>query len=132
MYSCTECGASAPKWTGQCVDCGAWNSLTEVAAINPGRTSRFDGFAGDAGQSTVQLLAEVTPDDVKRHPTGIAEFDRVLGGGLVPGSVVLLGGDPGIGKSTLLLQTLVAMGQQQKVCSSWKMADCEQFLLKLS
>jgi len=115
MYSCTECGATAPKWTGQCVDCGAWNSLTEVTAVVPSRNPRFAGFAGDTGQSAVQLLAEVTPDDVKRHVTGITEFDRVLGGGLVPGSVVLLGGDPGIGKSTLLLQTLVTMGQQQKV-----------------
>ena len=115
IYSCTQCGASAPKWTGQCVDCGAWNSLTEITAVVTSRTPRFGGFAGDAGHSAVQLLAEVTPDDVKRHATGIAEFDRVLGGGLVPGSVVLLGGDPGIGKSTLLLQTLVTMGQQHKV-----------------
>ncbi len=115
IYSCAECGATAPKWTGQCADCGAWNSLTEVTAMVTGRNPRFAGFTGDAGQSAVQLLTEVTPDDVKRHPTGITEFDRVLGGGLVPGSVVLIGGDPGIGKSTLLLQTLVAMGQQQKV-----------------
>ena len=115
IYSCTECGATAPKWTGQCVDCGAWNSLTEVTAVVTSRNPRFGGFTGNAGQSAVQLLAAVTPDDVKRHATGITEFDRVLGGGLVPGSVVLLGGDPGIGKSTLLLQTLVTMGQQQKV-----------------
>ena len=114
MYSCTECGASAPKWTGQCGDCGAWNSLTEVTAVATSRRPRFGGFAGEAGQATVQLLSEVVPDDVKRHATGITEFDRVLGGGLVPGSVVLLGGDPGIGKSTLLLQTLVALGQHHK------------------
>jgi len=115
IYSCTECGATAPKWTGQCVDCGAWNSLAEITAVVTSRNPRFSGFAGDVGQCVVQLLAEVTPDDIKRHATGIAEFDRVLGGGLVPGSVVLIGGDPGIGKSTLLLQTLVAMGQQHKV-----------------
>lgn len=115
MYSCTECGATAPKWTGQCGECGAWNSLTEVTALTPVRTPRYGGFAGETGQSAVQLLSEVVPDDVKRHATGIVEFDRVLGGGLVPGSVVLLGGDPGIGKSTLLLQTLVALGQLQKV-----------------
>jgi DNA repair protein RadA/Sms len=114
-YSCTECGATAPKWTGQCVDCGAWNSLTEITAVLTSRPSRFAGFAGEGGQNAVQLLAEVVPDEVKRHASGIAEFDRVLGGGLVPGSVVLLGGDPGIGKSTLLLQTLVALGQQHKV-----------------
>jgi DNA repair protein RadA/Sms len=80
----------------------------------PSRNTRFTGFAGEADQNVVQHLTEVTPDDVQRFPTGIAEFDRVLGGGLVPGSVVLLGGDPGIGKSTLLLQTLVTMGQQHK------------------
>jgi DNA repair protein RadA/Sms len=114
MYSCTECGAKAPKWTGKCDDCGAWNSLTEVTAVVTTRNSRFNGFAGEAGQNVVQRLTEVTPDDVRRHPTSVAEFDRVLGGGLVPGSVVLLGGDPGIGKSTLLLQTLVTMGQQHK------------------
>ena len=115
MYSCTECGAKAPKWTGQCIDCGAWNSLTEITTVLTTRNARFDGFAGDAGQNVVQRLIEVTPDDLQRHPTIIAEFDRVLGGGLVPGSVVLLGGDPGIGKSTLLLQTLVAMGNHHKV-----------------
>ncbi len=113
LYSCSECGAQAPKWTGQCGDCGAWNSLTEVVAVAAART-RFTGFAGEAGHAQVQHLAEVKPDDVRRQPTGIAEFDRVLGGGLVPGSVVLIGGDPGIGKSTLLLQTLVAMGRQCK------------------
>jgi DNA repair protein RadA/Sms len=80
----------------------------------PSRNTRFTGFAGQADQNVVQHLTEVTPDDVQRFATGIAEFDRVLGGGLVPGSVVLLGGDPGIGKSTLLLQTLVTMGQQHK------------------
>ena len=115
MYSCTDCGAKAPKWTGQCVDCGAWNSLTEITTVVTTRNTRFNGFAGESDQNTVQRLTEVTPDDVQRYPTCVAEFDRVLGGGLVPGSVVLLGGDPGIGKSTLLLQTLVAMGQQYKV-----------------
>ncbi len=112
LYSCTECGAEAPKWMGQCGDCGAWNSLTEITRVTTVKSGRFAGFAGDAGQQPIQKLDEVAPDDVQRQPTGIAEFDRVLGGGLVPGSVVLIGGDPGIGKSTLLLQTLVAMGRQ--------------------
>ena len=114
LYSCTQCGAQAPKWTGQCGDCGAWNSLTEIAKTAPLRAGRFAGFAGDAGQVQLQRLADVTADDVTRQATGINEFDRVLGGGLVPGSVVLIGGDPGIGKSTILLQTLVAMGQDNK------------------
>jgi DNA repair protein RadA/Sms len=115
VYSCSECGAQAPKWAGQCSDCGAWNTLVEVIAVAPSSNNpRFSGFAGDAGLSQVQMLDEVTPDDVSRNQTGIIEFDRVLGGGLVPGSVVLLGGDPGIGKSTLLLQTVVAMARQHK------------------
>ena len=112
VYSCTECGAQAPKWAGQCGDCGAWNTLLEVTAVSttPSRNPRFSGFAGDAGSAQVQHLSEVSADDVIRQVTGIEEFDRVLGGGLVPGSVVLIGGDPGIGKSTLLLQTLVQIG----------------------
>lgn len=85
--------------------------MTTVTAIQRGRGG---GFAGAAGTSEVRNLNEVMPDDVQRLPTGIEEFDRVLGGGLVPGSVVLLGGDPGIGKSTLLLQTLVGMSRQLK------------------
>ena len=114
-YSCTECGAISPKWSGQCGDCGAWNTLVEIVAVAPAKNNpRFAGFAGDAGANQVQMLDHVTPDDVSRNPTGIEEFDRVLGGGLVPGSVVLIGGDPGIGKSTLLLQTVVSMAQQQK------------------
>jgi DNA repair protein RadA/Sms len=112
IYTCTECGAQAPKWTGQCPDCAAWNTLTEVTGIGGHRVARPGGFSGTA-VGEIKRLAEVTADDVQRQPTGIGEFDRVLGGGLVPGSVVLIGGDPGIGKSTLLLQTLVAMQQQQ-------------------
>ena len=116
LYSCTECGATSPKWMGQCADCGAWNTLTEIAPTTtaPARGGRFGGYAGTAGAQPVQHLSDVPPDDVQRQPTGIGEFDRVLGGGLVPGSVVLIGGDPGIGKSTLLLQTLVGMGQHRR------------------
>ncbi len=115
LYTCTECGATSPKWLGQCADCGAWNSLTETTPAAPaGRGGRFAGFAGSAGAQPVQVLSAVAPDDVQRQPTGIGEFDRVLGGGLVPGSVVLIGGDPGIGKSTLLLQTVVGMGRDKR------------------
>ena len=112
-YSCSACGASASKWAGQCADCGEWNTLIEVAVVETSpRGGRFAGYAGTAGAIGVQLLREVSADDVARTPTGISEFDRVLGGGLVPGSVVLIGGDPGIGKSTLLLQTLAQLDQQ--------------------
>ena len=115
IYTCTECGAQAPKWAGQCGDCGAWNTMVE-ALSEPPRGGRFAGFAGSAGSGdiAIQSLADVAPDDVARLPTGIGEFDRVLGDGLVPGSVVLIGGDPGIGKSTLLLQTMATLGERHK------------------
>ncbi len=110
VYACTQCGARFPKWAGQCGECGAWNTLVEEVAA-PAPAGRFQGFAGEAG-SPVRLLREVTPEEVARVPAGVDELDRVLGGGLVPGSVVLLGGDPGIGKSTLLLQTVVRLHER--------------------
>ncbi|OOZ37009.1 DNA repair protein RadA [Solemya velesiana gill symbiont] len=107
IYSCTSCGGQFPKWAGQCPDCQAWNTLEEAVAAPVGnRSSRFGGYAGDANQSRVRSLAEVEAEVRSGEPTGTGELDRVLGGGLVPGSVVLIGGDPGIGKSTLLIQTL--------------------------
>jgi len=113
LYSCNDCGAEAPKWAGQCSDCGAWNTLVEITSLPPAssRTTRYAGFAGEAAGLKVQRLSEVSAEDVSRFKTGSGEFDRVLGGGLVPGSVVLLGGDPGIGKSTLLLQVLTQLGE---------------------
>ncbi len=112
VYSCSDCGAESPKWAGQCGDCGAWNTLVEITAVKTtsSRSARYAGFAGEAKGNKVQRLDEVSPDDVSRYNTGSEEFDRVLGGGLVPGSVVLLGGDPGIGKSTLLLQIITRLG----------------------
>lgn len=110
LYSCSECGGQQPKWAGQCPDCGAWNSVVETAAApTPGRGGgRFGGYAGGA-DGEIRLLGEVQADDVARMPSGQEELDRVLGGGLVPGSVILIGGDPGVGKSTLLLQTLAQL-----------------------
>ncbi|NOY62245.1 MAG: DNA repair protein RadA [Gammaproteobacteria bacterium] len=109
IYSCAECGAQQPKWVGQCPDCGAWNSLVEsvVGNKNVQENPRFAGYAGS--QSVVRYLDEVEHAAEPRISTGISELDRVLGGGLVLGSVVLLGGDPGIGKSTLLLQGIAAL-----------------------
>jgi DNA repair protein RadA/Sms len=104
-YLCTECGAQSLRWQGQCPQCSAWNTLVESVVEQGGAgTSRFAALAGTT--SRLQPLAELEPREAPRVPTGIAEFDRVLGGGLVPGGVVLIGGDPGIGKSTLLLQAL--------------------------
>lgn len=112
-YVCNECGADHRKWQGQCTDCGSWNSLSEVrlgAAKSP-RSDNFSGYAG-AQDNKVQLLCDISLKDLPRISSGSSEFDRVLGGGLVPGSVVLIGGNPGAGKSTLLLQTLCRLAAQ--------------------
>lgn len=93
-----------PKWSGQCGDCGGWNTISEEVSIAAAKPSRFVGYAAAAPQVT--KMSEVIIENEARMPTGLSELDRVLGGGLVDGSVVLLGGDPGIGKSTILLQTL--------------------------
>ena len=110
VYRCEQCGTDHPKWAGQCTDCGAWNALTEVR-IEPTVTHRAKAIGGGyTGQAaTVTLLNQITVSNETRLGTGISEFDRVLGGGLVTGSVVLIGGDPGIGKSTILLQTATYM-----------------------
>ncbi|MBA2492225.1 MAG: DNA repair protein RadA [Gammaproteobacteria bacterium] len=105
-YQCADCGALHNKWTGQCADCGAWNTLSEVVTAST-TSPRFSSYAGE---SAVQTLAEVNLTEQPRTLTGLDELDRVLGGGVVRGSVVLIGGDPGIGKSTLLLQMTGAMG----------------------
>ncbi len=114
LYTCRDCGGSFPKWAGQCPDCGAWNSLEEtVAATAKTASPRFAGYSGDAA-SLIRPLSEVDARQTRRTPTGLPELDRVLGGGLVTGSVVLIGGDPGIGKSTLLIQALAALSEQMK------------------
>jgi DNA repair protein RadA/Sms len=110
VYSCTECGATSPKWTGQCPGCAAWNTLVETVAEQGGGAAHR--FASLAGTAQVQTLSEIRPREEPRLATGLEEFDRVLGGGLVPGGVVLIGGDPGIGKSTLLLQALAQLASR--------------------
>ena len=105
-FVCTECGAQAVRWQGQCPQCQAWNTLVETVLepAAPAAGSRFAALAGES--SRLQPLSALEPREEPRQPTGLDEFDRVLGGGLVSGGVVLIGGDPGIGKSTLLLQAL--------------------------
>ena len=105
-FVCTECGAQAVRWQGQCPQCQAWNTLVETVLepAAPAAGSRFAALAGES--SRLQPLSALEPREEPRQPTGLDEFDRVLGGGLVSGGVVLIGGDPGIAKSTLLLQAL--------------------------
>lgn len=106
-YQCQACGAQASKWSGQCPDCGEWNTLLESAAPAPRRSARAGQLHGvDDTPARIVDADEVAADAEGHRPLGIGEFDRALGGGLVPGSVVLIGGDPGIGKSTLMLQAL--------------------------
>ncbi|MDR2239981.1 MAG: DNA repair protein RadA [Zoogloeaceae bacterium] len=109
IYACNECGGQTPKWQGQCPHCAAWNTLIETFA----ETTTRQRFAALAGSGGLQLLAEIHPHEEARVASGIEEFDRVLGGGLVAGGVVLIGGDPGIGKSTLLLQALARLAGRQ-------------------
>jgi len=106
-YQCRECGGIEPKWTGQCAACGAWNTLEEF--VEAGGRGPGGGRAGGPAAAAVADLADVAMAPEARTGTGLAELDRVLGGGLVAGSVVLLGGDPGIGKSTLLMQMLAGL-----------------------
>ncbi|MBU1394683.1 MAG: DNA repair protein RadA, partial [Gammaproteobacteria bacterium] len=106
IYTCTECGGQSPKWQGQCPACNAWNTLVETIA-----ESAKPRYQALAASSQVQMLGEVEGAEASRIPTTLGELDRVLGGGLVAGGVVLIGGDPGIGKSTLLLQALAVLSQ---------------------
>ena len=111
QYVCRDCGAASAKWLGQCLSCNAWNTLEETKVERPA-ANRFESLATP---SSVEFLSNVAVESSPRFPTGLEEFDRVLGGGMVPGSVVLIGGDPGIGKSTLLLQALASLAQAQQV-----------------
>ncbi len=110
VYSCTECGGTSPKWQGQCPHCNAWNTLVETVATPAAK--RFANVSG--ARTAIRSLASVDARENSRIPTGVDEFDHVLGGGLVAGGVILLGGDPGIGKSTLLLQACALLGARHR------------------
>ena len=113
VYICSACAGQSPKWLGRCPSCNAWNTLEEAVAEASGSTRhRFHSLAGTQAVAT---LSEIEASDVERTPTGQAELDRVLGGGIVEGGVVLIGGDPGIGKSTLLLQAAQSLSTAVKV-----------------
>jgi DNA repair protein RadA/Sms len=130
LYVCNDCGGISPKWQGQCPHCAAWNSLTEtIQAPAPSGNSRFQSLAA---RSDVQCLADVQAEEAPRETSGIDELDRVLGGGLVRGAVVLIGGDPGIGKSTLLLQALSAVSLQRRVLYITGEESAQQVALRAS
>jgi len=108
-FVCTDCGAEFARWLGQCTECKAWNTISEFRqAKAPKKSAAFSGYAG-ATEAKVQTLDTIDLADLPRFSSGFAEFDRVLGGGIVPGSATLIGGEPGAGKSTLLLQTMCAL-----------------------
>ena len=109
VYACTECGAESTKWYGRCPSCGAWNSLEEQIQTQ-GKTA-----GGNYTAAKVQSIAHIQPNDRQRYHTGLSELDRVLGGGIVRGGLMLIGGDPGIGKSTLLLQICQHLGEEHTI-----------------
>ena len=111
-YVCAQCGGTSPKWLGKCPHCNAWNALTE--AVLESASSSKNRFASLAPSAKIAILADIDAVDMERTPTGHEELDRVLGGGVVEGGVVLIGGDPGIGKSTLLLQALDSLQHRGK------------------
>ncbi|WP_442592681.1 DNA repair protein RadA [Parapusillimonas sp. JC17] len=126
LFVCSDCGGTCPKWEGKCPHCGSWNTLQETRES----AAPAHRFAPLAGASPVRSLAEIEARELPRQPSGISEFDRVLGGGLVSGAVVLIGGDPGIGKSTLLLQALVSLSQAVKVLYVTGEESAEQVALR--
>ena len=108
IYACQACGFQSPRWLGRCPDCQAWNTLVEERVESESAPQRA---AAEGARGEAQPITAVRAADAERYPSGIGELDRVLGGGVVPGSVVLIGGDPGIGKSTLVLQALAALAR---------------------
>ncbi len=112
VFICSECGCESPKWVGKCPSCGEWNTMNEELRAS-GRPT--PGAVPLAGRAPVQRIGDIDPEGEERHRTGMAELDRVLGGGIVPGALMLIGGDPGIGKSTLLLQICEYLGRDLRI-----------------
>lgn len=115
VFVCSECGTESPKWNGKCPGCGAWNTMNEEKVLSAPPKSAGGRMAFSAASEPPKPLREISTSEDERIHTGLAEFDRVLGGGIVPGSLVLIGGDPGIGKSTILLQICEYLGKSKKI-----------------
>ena len=113
VFVCSECGTESLKWMGKCPGCGAWNTMNEetVVPVQKGNSQA----AGIASSGKPKPLKDISTAEEMRISTGMGELDRVLGGGIVPGSLVLIGGDPGIGKSTILLQCCETLGKEHKI-----------------
>lgn len=116
VYVCTECGAEHSKWQGQCAECNEWNTIKELnlGVGVSGKAKKSGGYAGSSSNKVLSV-ADIELSEVPRFSAGMSELDRVLGGGIVPGSVVLIGGDPGVGKSSILLQVMCGLSLEQKV-----------------
>ena len=112
-YVCNDCGAELSRWQGQCSACKAWNTISEVRVISASNSTKNDRFSGYAGETRakIQTLSEISLQETPRFTSGFKELDRVLGGGIVPGSAILIGGHPGAGKSTLLLQVMCGLAK---------------------
>ncbi len=132
-YVCQECGSAQPKWMGRCPDCGEWNTLVETV-VETGKSARASAATRQAlvNRATPQPLTQITADSYQRTQLPMEEFNRVLGGGLVPGALTLIGGDPGIGKSTLLLQISAGLGQQGQVLYISGEESAQQIKLRAS
>ena len=115
VFVCSECGTETPKWNGKCPGCGAWNTLEEASFVSSPSKNLHGGVSFASASEPPKNLSEISITEDERILTGFSEFDRVLGGGIIPGSLVLLGGDPGIGKSTLLLQICEHLGKTKKI-----------------
>src|SRR5690554_117136 len=129
-FVCTECGADSPRWEGRCPQCQEWNTLQEIVLEPATSSAAVNRYESLAGASPVQSLSDIQAREIPRQPTGLSELDRALGGGLVDGGVILIGGDPGVGKSTLLLQAMSALASVVPVLYVTGEESAEQVALR--
>ncbi|MFA6551602.1 MAG: AAA family ATPase, partial [Patescibacteria group bacterium] len=128
IYACIKCGAQSPKWSGRCLSCGAWGTLQEEV-VDSGKSNSKTAL--QISPAKITDLNSIALETLQRLPAGISEFDRVLGGGIVPGSLVLIGGEPGIGKSTLMLQIAAQVGASLYVSGEESAAQIKSRLIRL-